>query len=110
MHDATQSTQLLTEIARSGWHFLPETALTIALLLVVLVDASRARWRGSVCQVLTLLALASAFALRIADRATSDTIWFHMLTRDPLGAFFSALVLGAAFLVVASFTFRNCTP
>jgi len=107
MHDATQSTQLLTEIARSGWHFLPETALTIALLLVVLVDASRARWRGSVCQVLTLLALASAFALRIADRATSDTIWFHMLTRDPLGAFFSALVLGAAFLVVASFTFRN---
>jgi NADH-quinone oxidoreductase subunit N len=30
-----------------------------------------------------------------------------MLTRDALGGFFSALVLGAALLVVASFTFRN---
>jgi NADH-quinone oxidoreductase subunit N len=107
MNDATQSAELLAEIARCGRHFLPETILTAALLLVVLVDASLARLRGRVCQILTLLGLAAALVLTVRADGYTGTLWFGMLTHDPLGRFFAALIIGAALLVVASFTFRN---
>src|SRR5512138_1277026 len=107
MNEAARTAQWLAEVGRGGGHFLPELVLTAALLLVVLADATLARWRGRVCQVLTLAGLAAAFVLVVADRDFAGRIWFGMLSRDALGVFFSALVLGAALLVVASFTFRN---
>ena len=97
MHEVSQS------VARS----LPEVALTAGLLLVVLADASLARWRARACQILTLLTLGSALALQITHAGPAGSIWYGMLVRDALGGFFATLVLGAALLVVAAFTFRN---
>ncbi len=100
--------QTLSEITTSLAHFRPETLLTAALLLVVLADATLARWRGWLTQALTAGALAGALVLVIADRAwQGPAIWSGMAVADPLTAFFKAIAIGAALVVALAFNFRN---
>ncbi len=87
--------------------FLPEIALTAALLLVVLVDASGIRARNGLIRLLTALGLAAALGLSLATRGAPAEIWSGMLVADPMADFFKALLLGASLLVALAFTFRN---
>jgi NADH-quinone oxidoreductase subunit N len=97
----------MNEIQQSLNRFLPEMALTAALLLVVLLDCLRAAWKGTAMRVLTVAGLAGSLALCLGLRGFSGQIWSGMLTVDPLGLFFKALLIGASLLVALAFTFRN---
>jgi NADH-quinone oxidoreductase subunit N len=94
---------VLTDLGR----FLPEAALTIALLLVVLVDASGARARNVVNRVLTVAGLDAAVVLSLGQRGYTGETWSGMLVLDPLAVTFKVLLAAAALLVVLLFTFRN---
>ena len=84
--------------------FLPELVLTGALLLVVLVDATRARWRDSVNFALTAAALLGAlFLCTRLDVASDRTLWEGMVVLDPIARFFKILLIGASFLVLVMF-------
>ncbi len=89
--------------------FRPETVLTVGLLLVVLVDATGARWRNPVNRFLTsatfVAALVLAFALQ--GRGHARAIFSGMLVVDPLGTFFKILLVAASLLTVLLFTFDN---
>ena len=87
--------------------FLPEIAITVALLLVVLVDASGIPARHGLIRLLTALGLAVALGLSLVTRGAPAEIWSGMLVADPMADFFKALLLGASLLVVLAFTFRN---
>ena len=97
----------MQEIARSLPHFGAELALTVALLLVVLVDATGMRGRNGLCRTLTVLGLLGALPLGAVSGRVPDEIWSGMLVADPLGAFFKVLLVGASLLLVLAFTFRN---
>jgi NADH-quinone oxidoreductase subunit N len=94
-------------IQQSLSRFLPEIALTSALLLVVLVDCLRTAWKDAVMRALTLAGLAGSLALCLGLRGFSGELWHGMLVLDPLGLFFKALLIGASLLVALAFTFRN---
>jgi NADH-quinone oxidoreductase subunit N len=98
----------MDEIARSLALFRPEIALTSALLLVVLVDASGARVRDALNRVLTTaaFALALGLCLPLYDRP-SDTLFGGMLVLDPMAVFFKIILIAASLVVVLTFTFRN---
>src|SRR5258708_2005401 len=83
--------------------------LTVALLLVVLVDASGVRGRNRVNQFLTVASLIAALALcfPLYERGHSGPIFSGMLVVDPMAVFFKIILIGASLLVVLSFTFRN---
>jgi len=87
--------------------FLPEISLTVALLLVVLVDASGFSTRNGLIRLLTALGLATALGLSLTTRGAPAEIWSGMLVADPMADFFKALLLGASLLVALAFTFRN---
>jgi len=89
--------------------FWPETLLTLGLLLVVLVDASGARWRAAGCRWVTIATLAASLwaALQLARHGDSGPLWSGMLALDPLGLFFKIVLVLAALLVVLAFTFEN---
>jgi NADH-quinone oxidoreductase subunit N len=96
------------EVLKSLALFRPEIALTAALLLVVLVDASGARWRDGATRALTLVALVVALVLcRPLYGATEGPIFSGMLVIDPMAVFFKMLLIAASLIVVASFSARN---
>jgi NADH-quinone oxidoreductase subunit N len=94
-------------IQQSLSRFLPEIALTVALLVVVLVDCLEVAWKNAAMRLLTLAGLAGSLALCLGLRGVSGEIWSGMLVVDPLGLFFKALLIGASLLVALAFTFRN---
>jgi len=55
----------MEEVLTSLRRFLPETVITVALLLVVVVDSTRARWRNPVSRLITVLAMAGAIVLAL---------------------------------------------
>src|SRR5262245_7922808 len=97
----------MQELTRSVPHFGAEIALTVALLVVVMVDATGMRGRNGLCRALTVLGLAGALPLGWVSGRVPDEIWSGMLVADPLGAFFKVLLVGASLLLVLAFTFRN---
>jgi NADH-quinone oxidoreductase subunit N len=98
----------MDEIVRSLALFRPEIALTAALLLVVLVDASGARIRDAVNRVLATagFAFALGLCLPLYERPPA-AIFGGMLVLDPMSVFFKILLIAASLLVVLTFTFRN---
>jgi NADH-quinone oxidoreductase subunit N len=101
----------MEEVLRSLAGFVPELALTGALLLVVLVDASGVRWRDAVNRGLSVLGLAAALALTLrlgaGAGATGQSLFSGMLVLDPMAVFFKALLIAASLLVILAFSFRN---
>jgi NADH-quinone oxidoreductase subunit N len=97
----------MEEILKSLPHFGAELTLTVALLLVVLVDASGVRTRNGLCRAVTVLGLLVALPLGAASGRLATEIWSGMLVADPLGAFFKVVLLAASLLLLLAFTFRN---
>ena len=97
----------MQEILPSLRSFLPELALSAALLLVVLVDASRVRGRDPVNRVLTVAALAAALVLAVRLKDVQGALFGGMVVLDPMAVFFKVLLVGASLLVALIFTFRN---
>jgi len=97
----------LPDVLTSMKRFEPELILTGAVLLVVLVDATGARWRDVASRILTVGGLALALVRSVELRGVSAEIFGGMAVVDPLGSFFEALLIGASLLVVLAFTFRN---
>ncbi len=97
----------MTEILQSLPHFGAEIALTVALLLVVLVDSTGIRIRNGLCRGLTVLGLVAALPLSAVSGRLATEIWSGMLVADPLGAFFKVVLVAASLLLVLAFTFRN---
>jgi NADH-quinone oxidoreductase subunit N len=97
----------MNEVLQSLRLFKPEIALTAALLLVVLVDAARPRWRNFACRYLTIGALALAGVLCLPLQRESALLFSGMAVIDPLAVFFKLLLIGASLLVVLAFSFRN---
>src|SRR5271170_1074488 len=95
----------MAELQTSLHHFLPESLLTCALLLVVLVDASRIRARDTINLFITLLSLAGALYLCVGLYAVgvTGTLFRGMLALDPIGIFFKIILVLASFLVVLMF-------
>jgi NADH-quinone oxidoreductase subunit N len=87
--------------------FEPAMILTGTILLVVLVDATRARWRDVAGRILTIGGLVLALVRSVELRGVSAEIFGGMAVVDPLGSFFQALLIAASLLVVLAFTFRN---
>jgi NADH-quinone oxidoreductase subunit N len=84
--------------------FLPELVLSAAMLLVVLVDASRARARDAVNFVLTGAALVAALVLCLPLRLHAATeLWSGMVVLDPVAVFFKLLLIGASLIVLVMF-------
>jgi NADH-quinone oxidoreductase subunit N len=97
----------MNEVLASLRHFQPELAVTAALLLVVMVDATGAAWRNLAMRLLTLGGLAAGLALAVADRAFSGELFEGMVVADPMATFFKVLLMGASLLVALCFDFRN---
>jgi len=97
----------MDEILKSLPHFGAELTLTVALLLVVLVDATGWKARNGVCRALSVLGLLLALPLGAASGRLATEIWSGMLVADPLGAFFKVILVAASLLLVLAFTFRN---
>jgi len=97
----------MDEVLQSVRRFLPELVLTGALLLVVLVDATRARFRDGLNRLLTMAALVAALALCGRLYGWSGEIFAGMLVLDPVAVFFKVLLVAASLLVVVAFTFDN---
>ncbi len=99
----------MEEILHSLALFRPEITVTLALLLVVLVDASGVRGRDVVSRVLATASLAAAlaFCLPLYARGPAEPIFTGMLVVDPLAIFFKLILVGASLAVVLIFTFRN---
>jgi NADH-quinone oxidoreductase subunit N len=97
----------MQEILTSLRSFLPELALSGALLLVVLVDASGVRGRNPVNRLLTVAALAAALVLAVRLKDVQGALFSGMVVLDPMAVFFKVLLVGASLLVALMFTFRN---
>jgi len=97
----------MDEVLQSMRRFLPELVLTGGLLLVVLVDATRARFRDGLNRFLTVATLVVALALCGRLYGWSGEIFSGMLVLDPMAVFFKVLLVAASLLVVVAFTFDN---
>jgi NADH-quinone oxidoreductase subunit N len=97
----------MSDLVLSVSRFLPELVLTGALLLVVLVDATGARWRDGVNRLLTAGSLLAALVLCARLYGWSGEIFAGMLVLDPMAVFFKVLLVAASLLVVVIFTFDN---
>src|SRR5687767_4257284 len=95
------------EVVQSLNRFLPELAITGAVLLVVLVDAFGLPGRNAVNRVLTVGALAAAFVLAVRQDPTPGYLFAGMLAIDPMSIFFKALLIAASLAIALIFTFRN---
>jgi NADH-quinone oxidoreductase subunit N len=95
----------MNELLRSLHRFWPEVVLTGGLLLVVLVDTTRARGRDVVNWLLTMATLAAALVLSVRLGAQSAGLFEGMLALDPMGIFFKLILIGSALLVVGAFRF-----
>jgi NADH-quinone oxidoreductase subunit N len=83
--------------------FRPELVLSGAMLLVVVVDSIRARWRDGLNFVITAAALIAAAVLCLPLRDKSVELWSGMVVLDPMSVFFKILLIGASFLVLLMF-------
>jgi NADH-quinone oxidoreductase subunit N len=99
----------MDELQRSLAWFRPETALTLGLLLVVLVDAFGGPWRNAAMRVLTAasLAVALGFTLELQAAGARGLLFSGMLVIDPLSAAFKLVLIAAGLLLVLAFSFRN---
>jgi NADH-quinone oxidoreductase subunit N len=99
----------MDEVLHSLHRFGPELITTAALLLVVVADASGAAFRNTFSRLLTIAGLAAAlFACPpLSSPAAAGPLFSGMLYLDPMGVFFKVVLLGAALLLVLSFTFAN---
>ena len=99
----------MDELQRSLAWFRPETALTLGLLLVVLVDAFGGAWRNVAMRVLTAASLAAAlgYALELQAAGARGLLFSGMLVIDPLSAAFKLVLIAAGLLLVLAFSFRN---
>jgi NADH-quinone oxidoreductase subunit N len=97
----------MDEVLQSVRRFLPELVLTGGLLLVVLVDATRARFRDGLSRLLTVATLVAALVLCGRLYGWSGQIFSGMLVLDPMAVFFKVLLVAASLLVVVLFTFDN---
>jgi len=97
----------MDEVLQSVRRFLPELVLTGGLLLVVLVDATRARWRDGVNRFLTAASLLAALVLCGRLYGWSGELFSGMLVLDPMAVFFKVLLVAASLLVIVLFTFDN---
>jgi len=99
----------MDELQRSLAWFRPETALTLGLLLVVLVDAFGGAWRNVAMRVLTAasLAVALGYALELQAAGAKGLLFSGMLVVDPLSAAFKLVLIAAGLLLVLAFSFRN---
>jgi len=93
----------MDEVARSLRSFLPETTLTLGLLLVVLADAFRVPARAAVCRWLTLVTLAASLGFTLRYSGPWGETWSGMLVQDPLAALLKVVMLAAALLIVLAF-------
>jgi NADH-quinone oxidoreductase subunit N len=94
----------LQKACDSAARFQPELLLGAALLLVVVVDSIRARWRDAVNFTLTAAALVAAGVLALQTRPEQyRTIWDGMVTLDSVAVFFKVLLIGASLLVLLMF-------
>ncbi len=96
-------TQVLSDLSR----FWPEVALTVAILAVVLADASGLPQRSRVTHGLAVGGLVVAGVLVLVSPESLGSIWHGMLATDALSAFFKVLLIAASLLVLLAFTFRN---
>jgi NADH-quinone oxidoreductase subunit N len=97
----------MSEVVASLDRFLPELAVTGALLLVVLVDAFHLPGRDAVNRALTVVALLAALVLAARQEPAAGSIFAGMLAVDPMAVFFKVLLVAASLLVALVFTFRN---
>ena len=89
---------------QSSARFLPELTLAGGTLLVVLVDAIRARWRDAANFAITAAALIAALALCLRlDATDARPIWEGMVVLDPITKFFKLLLIAASLLVLVMF-------
>src|SRR2546428_2131078 len=95
----------MNEVLGSLNRFGPETLLTLALLLVVVIDSTLARWRDRVNLVVTAAALLGALVLcqRLYVQGYSGPLFSGMLVLDPMSVFFKMLLIGASLLVLLAF-------
>src|SRR5690242_11879876 len=84
-------------------HFHPELVLSVAMLVVVLIDATRARFRDGLNFFVTAAALLAAGAACLHLKGESTELWSGMVVLDPIALFFKILLIGASFLVLAMF-------
>jgi NADH-quinone oxidoreductase subunit N len=97
-------TTSITDPIASARLFKPELLLSAAMLLVVVVDATRARWRDGVNFAITALSLAAAAWLCLPMRTTSPLeLWSGMVVLDPISVFFKILLIASSFLVLVMF-------
>jgi NADH-quinone oxidoreductase subunit N len=98
------SAMSLDEALASSKLFLPELTLTVAMLLVVVIDSTRARWRDAANFALSAAALVAALFLCMqVDVSRGQVIWQDMVVSDPLTRFFKVLLIGASLLVLVMF-------
>ncbi len=99
----------MTELLRSLAWFRPETALAAGLLLVVLVDATLAAWRGTATRALAVASLAAAFfySLELSAEGARASLFAGMLAVDPLGAAIKLVLITAGLVTVLAWSFRN---
>jgi NADH-quinone oxidoreductase subunit N len=84
--------------------FRPELLLSAAMLLVVVIDATRVRFRDGLNFVITALALAGAAALCLPLRGTPPLeLWTGMVVLDPISVFFKILLIVASLMVLVMF-------
>lgn len=92
----------ITDPTASARLFRPELLLSGAMLLVVVIDSIRARWRDTVNFLVTAAALVGAAALCLPLREPVE-LWSGMVVLDPISVFFKILLITASFLVLLMF-------
>jgi NADH-quinone oxidoreductase subunit N len=94
----------ITDPIASAKLFKPELLLSAAMLLVVAIDATRARWRDGVNFAVTALSLAAAAWLCLPLRTTPAVeLWSGMVALDPISVFFKILLIVSSLLVLVMF-------
>jgi NADH-quinone oxidoreductase subunit N len=89
--------QLLADLQK----FYPEIAVTVALLLVVIVDISFPRMRRSGTFLVTALGLIAAFILSVPlFGMPGSTLFYGMIAIDRVAVFFKGFLILSSFLVL----------
>jgi NADH-quinone oxidoreductase subunit N len=97
----------MSALTHSLQRFGPELVLSIGLVLVVLVDSTRARGRDVLNWLITVGALGAAFVLCVRLAGQAGSLFEGMIALDPLGVFFKMILIGASLLVVGAFRFAG---
>lgn len=95
----------MEQVLESLSHFLPEVALTVGMLLVILVDASGISARNALTRGLTVLTFLAGLYLCFREPGYAGTLFGGMAAVDPMSTFFKVLLLLAGLLVVLTLGF-----